>query len=201
MQERLFCLALGYALGSFLTAEVVTRAAAGKRPAQLGTGNPGMANVAAQLGLKAGLAVLAGDLAKTAAACALARALWPGGGALAALYTGLGAAAGHNWPAWNRFRGGKGVAVTCAALVLAAPGWGLLADALGGAVVLCTGWLPLGAAVIPLAFVPMAFAALGGEAGALALALAALMLARHRRGLRRILRGQEARTMQLFFKK
>ena len=93
------------------------------------------------------------------------------------------------------------VLMGCATLVLAVPGWGLLADALGGAVVLCTGWLPLGAVVIPLAFVPMAFAALGGEAGALALALAAMMLARHRRGLLRILRGREARTLQLFFKK
>lgn len=200
MWIRFFCFALGYALGSVLTAELVTRAAVGKRPAELGTGNPGMANVTAQLGLKAGLAVLAGDLAKTAAACLAARALWPQGGVLAALYAGLGAVAGHNWPAWNGFRGGKGVAATCAALVLAAPGWGLLACCCGGAAVLCTGWLPLGAALIPLAFVPMAFGALGAEAGLAAVCLAAVMLCRHRRGLGRVLHGEEPRTLQVFFR-
>lgn len=200
MWHRIGCAVLGYVAGSFLTAELVTRAAVGKRPAQLGTGNPGTANVMAQLGPKAGLAVLTGDLAKTVLACLAARVLWPGGGALAALYAGLGAAAGHNWPVWNRFRGGKGVAVTCAALVMAAPVWGILSNVLGAAVVLCTGWLPLAAVVLPLAFVPMAFAALGAEAGWLAAALAAMMLTRHRRGLRRVLRGSEPRILQRFFR-
>lgn len=93
------------------------------------------------------------------------------------------------------------MAVTCAALVLAAPGWGLLADSIGGAAVLCTGWLPLGAVLIPAAFIPMAFGALGGEGGLLAAILAAVMLSRHWRGLRRVLRGEEKRTLQLFFKR
>ena len=66
---RLLCLLVGYVFGSFLTAEVIARAVAGKSARQLGSGNPGMANITAQLGPKAGLVVLAGDLLKTAAAC------------------------------------------------------------------------------------------------------------------------------------
>ena len=34
-----------------------------------------------------------------------------------ALYSGLGCVTGHNFPAWHKFRGGKGVACTCAAPV------------------------------------------------------------------------------------
>ena len=85
------------------------------------------------------------------------------------------------------------MAVTCAALILFSPLWGTLACLIGLAVTLLSGWLPLGAVVIPALFVPPAFAFHGREAGLLALILALVMLSRHIRGLGRILRGEEAR--------
>ena len=103
---------------------------------------------------------------------------------------------GHNFPVWRCFRGGKGVAVTCAALILFSPLWGTLACLIGLAVTLLSGWLPLGAVVIPALFVPPAFAFHGREAGLLALILALVMLSRHIRGLGRILRGEEARKFR-----
>ena len=58
-----------------MTAEFVTRKLTGKPCRCLGTtGNPGMANVMANLGFKPGILVLAGDLGKTllaAIVCAL----------------------------------------------------------------------------------------------------------------------------------
>ena len=119
--ERLLCLLAGYVCGGFLTAELVARHCTGKSAAYLGTGNPGMANLAHELGKGWGAVVLAGDIAKTALAWLLCRALFPGLGALAGLWSGLGAVLGHNFPAWRSFRGGKGVAVTCAALILSSP--------------------------------------------------------------------------------
>ena len=81
LAARLACILLGYLFGSFLTAEVVARVVSGKSARQLGTGNPGMANVASRLGTGSGLLVLAGDILKTAAACALCRLwLFPGMG-------------------------------------------------------------------------------------------------------------------------
>ena len=62
---RIVCAGVGYLFGSFLTAELVARLAAGKAPEQIGTGNPGMANIMANVGKGAGFVVLAGDLAKT----------------------------------------------------------------------------------------------------------------------------------------
>ena len=121
MLQRLLCLLLGYLCGCFLTAELVARARTGKSAAALGTGNPGMANLAHELGKGWGAVVLAGDIAKTALAFGLCRALFPALGGLSGLWAGLGAVLGHNFPLWRGFRGGKGVAVTCAALILSPP--------------------------------------------------------------------------------
>ena len=196
MLQRLLCLLVGYLCGCFLTAELVARARTGKSAAALGTGNPGMANLAHELGKGWGAVVLAGDIAKTALAFGLCRALFPALGGLSGLWAGLGAVLGHNFPFWRGFRGGKGVAVTCAALILFSPLWGTAACLSGLAVTLLSGWLPLGAVVIPALFVPPAFLCRGREAGLLALILALIMLSRHIRGLGRILRGEEERKFR-----
>ena len=65
----MLCLAAGYLFGCFLTAEVVARCTAGESARQIGSGNPGMANIMTHLGKRAGLLELAGDVLKTAAAC------------------------------------------------------------------------------------------------------------------------------------
>ena len=74
---RGLCLLAGYLFGGFLTAEVVARCTAGVSARDIGTGNPGMANIATHLGKKAGLLVLAGDVIKTAAACWFCHQLAP----------------------------------------------------------------------------------------------------------------------------
>lgn len=193
--ERGLCLLLGYLCGCFLTAEAVAWRHAGQSAAALGSGNPGMANIASQLGRSWGAVVLLRDIAKTILAWLLGRLLCPGL-ALAPLWTGLGAVLGHNFPFWRGFRGGKGVAVTCACLVLFSPLWGGLACLGGLAAVLFSGYLPLGAVTIPVLFVPPAFLCYGREAGALALILALTMFSRHVRGLRRMLRGEEPRKFR-----
>ena len=130
---RGLCLLAGYLFGGFLTAEVVARCTAGVSARDIGTGNPGMANIATHLGKKAGLLVLAGDVIKTAAACWFCHQLAPELGPTALLYGGLGAVLGHNWPIWYKGRGGKGVAVTCAWLMLYLPVTGVLCCLAGGA--------------------------------------------------------------------
>ena len=194
---RVLCMAIGYLCGNFLTAEAVARGKTGKSARDLGTGNPGMANVTAQLGIGWGLLVLLGDIFKTALACLLCRVLlFPELGALAVFYSGVGAVLGHNFPAWKKFRGGKGVAVTCTFLVLAAPLWGTLSCLAGLLTVVLTGYLPLGAVLIPALFIVPAFAAYGWEAGILAVLTALLMLSRHYRGLLRVARGEEERKLR-----
>ena len=62
---RIVSVLTGYVLGNFLTAEIVARKIKNKSAFEIGSGNPGMANIMAQCGFKAGIIVLIGDLLKT----------------------------------------------------------------------------------------------------------------------------------------
>ncbi len=132
--------------------------------------------------------VLAGDLLKTAAACWLCAALFPELGRLVYLWAGLGATLGHNFPVWAGFRGGKGVATTCAFLFLFSPLWCGSCIVLGGVVVLATGYLPVAAVVITTAALLPAWHFGALEGFALVLAADVLMIQRHHRGIARALR-------------
>ncbi len=189
---RLISLLIGYAFGNFLTAELVSRKVSGNSVFNIGTGNPGMANIVNQYGVKYGAVVLAGDLLKTFVPCLVCRvALFPNLGATAAAFAGVGAILGHNFPIWHRFRGGKGVTCTCAALVSISFGYGLLACMIGLIGVLISHYLPIGAILIPAAFLIPAFCLYGHEVGVLAIFMALLMLQRHMPGLRNIPTGTE----------
>ena len=201
MKERILSLLIGYVLGSILTAEIIVRRKTGRPASEFGSGNPGMANIMRVFGFRAGIAVLAGDLLKTAAAALLSCFLFPEQGQILVLYAGLGAVTGHNWPLWNRLKGGKGVSVSCMAIFLYSPLWGLIANAAGMLVVLFTGYLPLGAVVITTLYAVFAILFLGKEAAVLSVILAVIMFQRHFQGLVRLARGEERRNAQLFRKK
>jgi glycerol-3-phosphate acyltransferase PlsY len=74
-----------------------------------GSGNIGATNVARSVGLGAGILTLLLDAAKGGAPVWLARHYFPDHAAFQIL-AGLGALAGHCFPVWLGFRGGKGVA-------------------------------------------------------------------------------------------
>lgn len=191
------CTVIGYLCGCFLTAELAARLAEGKSASEIGSGNPGMANIMANLGKKAGFFVLAGDVGKTLIAFGVSWLL--AGGLLGRetfLWAGLGVVLGHNFPFWKKFRGGKGVAVTCTWLIFFMPLWGTVSCIAGGAVVLATGYLPLGAVLIPLLGTCFAFFSQGIMAGIFFLLSFLLMLSRHYRGLLRIVRGTEERKFR-----
>jgi glycerol-3-phosphate acyltransferase PlsY len=103
--------AIGYFLGTFPTADLVARRASRGRIdlRQAGSGNPGSANALNVLGKKAGAQVLAGDIGKGAAACAIGGLV---AGPIGAHLAGTSSVVGHCYPVWNGFRGGKGVATS-----------------------------------------------------------------------------------------
>lgn len=186
------CLAAGYGAGSFLTAVWIARIFAGKEISKIGTGNPGMANVMANIGKKEGALVLTGDLLKVVIACMVCQLLFPERSfAQISLYTGFGAILGHNYPLWRKGKGGKGVAVTCAWLTLAFFPGGILCCIGGGIAVLLTRSLAFGAVVIP-AFGCVA-AYLVGETNAEILAVLSLLLMflKHREGLEELLHKKQ----------
>lgn len=188
---RGLCLLAGYLLGGFLTAEVVARCTAGVSARDIGTGNPGMANIATHLGKKAGLLVLAGDVIKTAAACWFCHQLARSWGLPLCCTAGLARCSGTTGRFGTRAGAAKGVAVTCAWLMLYLPVTGVLCCLAGGVAVLLTGYLPVGAVLIAALAVPVGWLQYGTEAGAVLALNAVIMVTRHWAGLQRIRRGEE----------
>ena len=112
MIVRIVSLLIGYAFGNILSAFVVAKFFGQPAPTEFGSGNPGTANVGAVLGKKAGILVLIGDLFKTLVALVLVQFIFTADAELAMLYAGLGLTLGHDFPFWQKFKGGKGVAVS-----------------------------------------------------------------------------------------
>jgi glycerol-3-phosphate acyltransferase PlsY len=100
---------LGYAIGTIPFADIASRLATGGTVdlRTVGSGNPGATNATSVLGKKWGAAVLGADVAKAAVAAIAGRRI---AGAAGAHAGGAAAVVGHCFPAWNRFRGGKGIA-------------------------------------------------------------------------------------------
>ena len=101
---------LGYLIGAIPSAYIAGRLMRGVDIRELGDGNMGAANAWRELGARAGIAVAIIDVGKGAVAVLIAKAIGIPRPAL--LLTGLAAVAGHNWPIFLRFRGGRGEATT-----------------------------------------------------------------------------------------
>jgi acyl phosphate:glycerol-3-phosphate acyltransferase len=99
-------LPVAYLIGTFPSASLVARAN-GIDIRDVGSGNPGASNVTRVLGWRRGMWVFVLDVAKGASAAGLGLVV---GGRAAGYALGAAAVVGHVFPAWQRFRGGKGVA-------------------------------------------------------------------------------------------
>jgi glycerol-3-phosphate acyltransferase PlsY len=125
---------LGYLLGSIPTAYIAGRLLKGKDIRQMGDGNMGARNAFYELGHKTGIGIFFIDVTKGALAILIARAVnIP---QLAIFTVGAAAVAGHNWPVFLRFRGGRGEStaigvlltlVTQPILIVAGPALAVLA--------------------------------------------------------------------------
>lgn len=120
--ERLVCLVIGYVFGLLQTGYLV-----GKLNhidiRKEGSGNAGSTNAVRVMGWKAGLMTFAGDVLKCVLAIFLVRYLYRGSEylLLLAMYAGMGATLGHNFPFYLKFKGGKGIAVLAGLVVSTNP--------------------------------------------------------------------------------
>jgi glycerol-3-phosphate acyltransferase PlsY len=183
-------LLLGYLLGSIPFGLLLTRVAGAGDLRAIGSGNIGATNVlrTGRKGLAAATLLL--DLAKGAAAVAVGEWLVPGGGGLLG---GMAAFLGHCFPAWLKFRGGKGVATLMgvvlalhwpAGLVYAGVWIGMLTlfriSSLAGMTAAASA--PVSAAFFDRSDLVLAL-----------LALALIVLWKHRENMERLLSGTEPR--------
>jgi glycerol-3-phosphate acyltransferase PlsY len=188
--ELLLALATGYLLGSIPFGLLLTRFAGKGDVRAIGSGNIGATNVL-RTGSKAlAAATLVLDCLKATAAVLIARNLWPE----FENYAAAGALIGHLYPAWLRFKGGKGVATLLGALIPLMP---------IGAAIYAAVWLGM-LLVIRISSVagmtaaisaPISAAVLGDDIRfPMFLAFALLVVWKHRENIVRLRAGKEPKV-------
>lgn len=186
--QFLLAAVVGYGLGSIPFGLLLTRMAGMGDIRDIGSGNIGATNVLRTGNKPIAAATLLFDAGKGAAAVLIVRALW---GNDAALIAGLFGFAGHCFPVWLSFKGGKGVAVFIGILLGAAWPIGLI---------FCAVWLFIAivrrtsslAALTAAGTAPIfSFVWNDAKLAAVAGVLALLLFYRHAPNIRRLLDGTE----------
>jgi glycerol-3-phosphate acyltransferase PlsY len=187
----------GYLLGSIPFGLILARRVAGVDVRQRGSGNIGATNVLRSAGKRLGGATLALDVGK--GALPVAACLWWFGGPEQAgdwpALTAVAAFLGHVFPAWLRFRGGKGVATAFGAFVVLSPWLALLASVVFGATFGATRIASLGS-MTAAAVLTAGCAVFHGTASPVtrvAAVVLVVVLLRHQGNIRRMIRGEESR--------
>ena len=189
-REMLLALALGYLFGSIPFGLLLTRLAGKGDVRKIGSGNIGATNV-----LRTGSKWLAAltlvlDCLKATAAILLAERLF---GDVAGPFAAAGAFIGHVYPAWLKFRGGKGVA-TLLGILLGLQLWE--AAAIYAAVwILLLVTLRISSLAGMIAAVTAPVVAFAGQSSyfPLLLGFALLVLWKHRQNIVRLTKGTEPR--------
>jgi glycerol-3-phosphate acyltransferase PlsY len=181
----------GYFLGSIPFGYLLVRAFRGADVRTTGSGNIGATNVARTSPLL-GIFTLLLDVLKGMAAVGIALALSPGDRTVA-FVAALAAVAGHIFPVWLRFRGGKGVATGLGSFILLTPKAVLLAMAVFVIMLAAFRFVSL-ASVTGAAFLPLFTLVLreghSTQIGTVAIA-AFLIILKHRPNMQRLVAGTE----------
>ena len=181
-----------YLLGSISFAIVVSRLMTLPDPRSYGSKNPGATNVLRSGSKAAAGLTLAGDGGKGWLAVWLAW-LWAGDPALVAV-AGLAVFAGHLFPVYHRFKGGKGVA-TAAGVLLGFDLWLGVGTLVTWIVIVAFFRISSLGALVAALFAPFyAWWLFGLQAiPAATLVIGVLILWRHRENIRRLFAGTEPR--------
>lgn len=194
--------AVAYLLGSIPTGYLLVRLFRDQDIRSVGSGNIGATNVMRLGGKGLGAATFLLDMLKGCAA------VWLGGVLAAALapemalrnaeaLAAISAVAGHMFPVWLRFRGGKGVATGFGVFLYAAPPAALAAITVFAIVLLLTRYVSLASIIGAASFPVFAWLLVHGYKPAFFIAaqviVALLIIVKHHQNIRRLLSGNESR--------
>jgi glycerol-3-phosphate acyltransferase PlsY len=184
--------ALGYLIGSVPFAFLLAQWAGGVDLRRAGSRNVGATNVLRTTTRVAAIWVTLLDVAKGAAAVAVAGVL--GGDVATEVLAGAAAVIGHVFPVWLGFRGGKGVATSLGVFTPLAPAAALAGLAVFVLVVWRTRFVSLGSVLGVSAVAPVTWLT-GAPRPVLlgALFTGGLVVIMHRGNLMRLLAGAEPR--------
>ena len=180
-----------YLLGS-IPVGVVLAKLKGRDPRKVGSGNIGATNVMRTAGKALGILTLAGDIVKGLLPTWLA--IHYDHTALIVAACGLAAFAGHLWPIYLRFRGGKGVATALGLFLALKPAVIPILLVVFVLVLLKWRYVSLGS-LVATALTPLLLLILGSplEYILVSLIVGLLIYYKHRGNIKRLLSGTEHR--------
>ena len=200
--KQIIVIVVSYLIGSIPFGYLIVRHKVGEDVRESGSGGTGATNVSRRAGRAAGIVTLVLDAVKGAVAIIVAQMIIGEGGPNIDWLTAAAAVAtiaGHIFPVWLRFRGGKGVATGVGVFLMLAPIAVVCAAVIFVVVVSITKYVSLGsivaAAMIPLfVFMDMVFSQPISDLRPLLTATAAgamLIILAHRGNIRRLAEGTE----------
>ena len=165
---------------------------------KVGSGNIGATNVFRCVGKGWGIAAFVLDAVKGFVPAFFFPRLLETAPPWLGLACGIAAVAGHNWPVWLKFKGGKGVSTSAGMLLGIAPAAVGIGFAVFALTVALTRFVSLGSILAAVA-VPAAYLWMNGAdnrllAGALVL-MGLLVIVKHRANIGRLLKGTEPRIV------
>jgi glycerol-3-phosphate acyltransferase PlsY len=185
-----------YILGSVPFGLIAARLVGGPDPRSSGSGNIGATNVSRTSGKPAGLITLFGDIGKGALPALLALNLTPD--PVTVSIAGLSAFLGHLFPVFLKLKGGKGVATACGVMAVVSPMALFLSACVFLVIAMATGYVSIGSISAALSL-PVFLAVLpwAREYVPLGIAIAVLVLLKHRENIKRLRQGTENRFRAL----
>lgn len=188
---------IGYWLGNINGAIVISKLLKHDDVRAHGSGNAGLTNFFRTYGGFQSLLVIVLDVAKTVAACLIARDIinLPEYRLLVTMAAGFAVILGHSYPAVAGFRGGKGI--LCGAALAACADWRVFVMILSVflVAVLLTRYVSLGSVLAATAF-GLGFLVLhwgNWPVCILAVVTAAFVIIRHRANIARLVQGTESK--------
>ena len=192
-------LPLAYLLGSISWGYMLLQWKMGVDVREFGSGRTGMSNVLRTGGAKSAVVVFTLDIGKGVMAVVLAREVIGTNGAEVA--AGLIVLAGHNWPVFLQFKGGRGILTALGGLALMVPVAAIIATATFLTVIALSRYISLGSVIGvtigALAILALALAGVNsGTYMVYGFIACAMRVWQHRDNLQRIRDGNERRLGQ-----
>lgn len=185
--------AIGYLLGTFSTGTIVARLYGNLDLRKTGSGNTGTTNALRSLGWLPGILTLVGDCLKGVLGAWIGKML---GGQIGMLLGGGFAVAGHDFPVFTRFKGGKGIATSLGATIVICPPVAPWLVVIAIALLIATHIMSVGTLAASLSYLPLMLIYRPADLSmsrcvVFSLVLMVMSFARHHQNIRRLLHGQE----------
>ena len=186
-------LAVSYLLGSVSVAVIVSKYMFKSDVRESGSKNAGTTNMARVYGMSAGVLTLVGDVLKTVISMSVGKALL---GEMGLSLSAMACIAGHCWPVYFGFKGGKGVAVSAGIAIML--GWEYAVSLIGlfFVIAVITRYVSLGSLIAVTMSIPalIIFDDYGIWAYVMCIFLIVCVWYMHRGNIKRLFEGTEKKV-------